>query len=128
MAVTRTDVLAIAPELGTIAPEDGRWAAFIADAYSELGAAVWGTRLDRGAKYLVAHWMTVSTGNAGGALKGAVLSESVGGISRTYAQPTATRGTYASTSYGAEFLRLQRLVAGGVRLVSSLPWWPGGGE
>ncbi len=63
---TREAVLQIAPELGEISAEDARWARFIADAEAMLSPTIWGSRLEMGARYYVAHLMTDSKRAKGG--------------------------------------------------------------
>lgn len=101
----------IAPELSGV--DDATFAAIIADAYGQMNPTLWGRKLDIGAKYLVAHLVSMTT--AGGAPDaagtfGQVQSESVGGVSRTY-QTTASGTGLEATSYGDEYKRLLRQVA-----------------
>lgn len=108
--ITKADVLVIAPELTSIS--DGTWTALIADAYSEMNAAAWGTeaRRNRAAKYLVAHLATMTLAE-GDSTNGAIQSESVGQVSVTYATGSggSSAGSLEATSYGQEYLRLLRL-------------------
>jgi hypothetical protein len=114
-ATSRADVIAIAPELDSVAADDPRWAAFLTQA-DALPAGVWGRLLGQGAANLVAHKLTLSVRQQRTGGRGAVLSESVGGISRTYAAPASgdPQG-FDATTYGAEYRRLARLVGGGPR-------------
>lgn len=113
-ATSREAVIAIAPELDAIPADDGRWAAFLADAEA-LPAGVWGRLLAQGARNLVAHKLTVSERQRKTGGRGPVLSEAVGGITRTYAAPQGDPAGFESTPYGAEYRRLARLVGGGPR-------------
>lgn len=117
MAVTtREDVIAIAPELSSIAADDGRWAKFIAFAELQMNAAIWGDLLPVGAAYLVAHMMTASKGQAVAGTFGPVTSQRVGDISQTFAAPSGgIIGAFSSTTYGGEYHRLVRIVGGGPR-------------
>lgn len=103
MAVTKADVLLIAPELSEV--DDARFAAAIADALLQMNTEALGARADLVLKYLVAH--LVSLGEQGGS-EGTVTSETVGGVSRTYSA-AATGGGETGTSYGDEYKRLLRL-------------------
>ena len=58
MAITWSDVTVIAPELSSV-PSPSQ-TVFIADAYAQMNAGIWGGYLDRGAKYLAAHLATMS--------------------------------------------------------------------
>jgi hypothetical protein len=112
--ITSADVLLVAPELTGVT--SGQWTAILADVYTEIVVANWGTeaKANRAAKQLAAHMATVS-GRAGAG--GAVQSQSVGGVSISFAvQATAGTGLH-STSYGQEYARLLRLYHGG-------PWVP----
>lgn len=107
MAIDWTDVVDIAPELSTVAV--GMQNAILADINEELDPAVWGTRLDAGSKYLAAHRATLATRAGSG---GAVQSETVGQVSRTYAVSSATAGAgYSATSYGQVFEQLMLSLA-----------------
>lgn len=107
MAITSSDVLLIAPELSTIS--GGQWTAILAQVTMQMDATAWGTWLDKGAVYLAAHLatMTKRVGTAG-----AVQSESVGSVSRSYAVSSSVDGAaLRSTSYGMEYSRLLNLLA-----------------
>ncbi len=109
---TRASVVAMVPSLGAIGEDDPRWGLFIQDAEREMAAGVWGGLLEVGARNLVAHKMLTSqSGGAQG--RGDVQSQSVGGVSITYAAAQGAPGDYARTPYGAEYRRLQRIVGGG---------------
>jgi hypothetical protein len=102
MAITSAAVLTVAPELSSLT--SGQWSALITSAYLQMDAGTWGTWLDMGATYLVAHLGTL-TKRAG---VGAVISERVGDVGRTYAELGS--GVLDSTTYGAEYQRLTRLL------------------
>ena len=53
MALAKSDVVIIAPELAAVA--DGDFASVIVDVTLQLDAQAWGRLHDLGAKYLVAH-------------------------------------------------------------------------
>jgi hypothetical protein len=111
--VTRDEVLGLAPELSVVEDGDARWA-FFAEEANRLSQAVWGDLRPYAMLYLVAHKMTVSVRGAASGGRGAVTSESVGGVSRTYATVAGAGPTdYETTIYGAEYKRMLRRVAGG---------------
>lgn len=105
MAVTSADVLRIAPELAALNLSSADWDSFLADATSQVNAAAWGTRADLGVKYLTAHLVALANPKAGGRL---VQSQSVGGVSVTYAVPAGEPGALGTTRFGAEYQRLLR--------------------
>jgi hypothetical protein len=106
VAVTKADVVLIAPELSTV-PED-TFAALIDDAAAQMNEGVWGARYELGMKYLVAHLATLTV------TKGAppLQSVTVGPVSRSYAMSVSeSASALRSTSYGLEYLRLVQIVA-----------------
>jgi hypothetical protein len=104
MAITSADVLLVAPELSTL--NGSQWTALLAQVYLQLDEDAWGDWLDLGATYLAAHLATMSKRAGTG---GAVVSESVGSVSRSYAVAPTT-AAMTSTGYGQEFCRLQNLL------------------
>jgi hypothetical protein len=103
--ITKADVLLIAPELTGVS--DAQWAVFIADAYAQMNEGFWGTRLNLGAKYLVAHAATM--GDRAGA-SGSIQSEKVGEVSIAYhASVAQSVANLDATSYGQEYKRLLHL-------------------
>lgn len=111
MAITKTDVLLIAPELTAIT--DNQWTAIIADAYEELNESAWGTRRDKAAKYLAAHKATLFS--RGGQAQ--VKSETVGDISVTYDTASVNEDPMKATSYGVEYTRMVRTLIGRVGVI-----------
>lgn len=106
MAITKDDVLLIAPELSAV--PDGTWTQLIADAYLQLSPTFWDLRLDLAAKYLVAHLATL-TQRGGSPL---VSSQTVGPVSVTYAVGSSLgASSLESTPYGQEYRRLRMAVA-----------------
>lgn len=101
MAIVWADVTAIAPELSTVGASTQT--AILAYANAELDAATWGGRLERGRAYLAAHLATLSRRAGSG---GAVVSESVGDVSRAYSTGDALASDLEATAYGKEFRRL----------------------
>jgi Protein of unknown function (DUF4054) len=104
MAITKTDVLNVAPELTAIS--DPQWAALIGYAYAQMDPDIWATWLDMGAAYLVAHLATLTRRHG----TGPVQSESVGQVSRSYQAFPLTAGALESTAYGNEYLRLLNML------------------
>ena len=102
-AIIWTDVVALAPELSTTSTTTQT--DVLGYANQALNVALYGgeaatsTRLAR--IYLAAHLAALAKLGTGGAL----LSESVGGMSRSYAAPM-TKSRLSLTSYGAAFLLL----------------------
>lgn len=106
MAVEKEDIVAMAPELASLS--DAAFALAIADATAELPSAKWGDLHDRAVRLLAAHILSLSPSSS----RGAVTGETVGSVSRTYAQPrtssTKVGSSLDSTPYGAELRRLRR--------------------
>ncbi len=106
MAVTPASLKALFTEF---APQDDeRVQAFIDMAERRVSEAVFGTLYDDAVAFLTGHLLTksVQAGSAGGAL---VSSQTIGSMSRTFVQHGGVVATgYATTAYGAEFLKLRR--------------------
>lgn len=101
--VTPTILKARATSLASLS--DSVCQAAIDEAYLELDEDVWGAKLDAGAFYLAAHKATVGSLRGGSA--GAIQSESVGSVSRSFAvSQSAAASDLLSTAYGAEYARL----------------------
>lgn len=103
-----SNIVALAPELSSL---DAVMGALILDTISkELSADNLGVeRYERAVTYLTAHVACLlETGAFGKA--GAVTSESVGGISRSYAanSPMGTHPWYDKTAYGRMYLFIIR--------------------
>lgn len=105
--ISKTDVQNIASELGGTVVTDATWTALIGFAYLQMNIDVWGTWLDMGATYLVAHLVTLGKRRGAG---GPVQTEMVGQVSRSYFT-MLTAGVLGSTSYGQEFFRLRNSLA-----------------
>jgi hypothetical protein len=104
MAVAKADVLARWPKLAAVT-DDAEWTAAIGDAAVLVPAAVWGTLVDLAMIHLAAH--DLFTGHPE-LLTGQVQSESVGGVSRTYAvAPYSSSQGYERTLAGQAYLRLR---------------------
>lgn len=121
--ITAADVLIIAPELGTPTaqarvPTTPSGDMIVADVLAQLDASRWGPRYDMACKYLAAHrWALTLRGAMG--QSGAVVGESVGGVSRQYAQnsPMGTSPDYDLTPYGKQYKALLRGLVGRIGLV-----------
>lgn len=104
-AITWADVIALAPEVATIPL--GAQTDILAYVNSQLNVVTWGgedsIQLRLGRIYLAAHLATITVFGGSGA--GPVVSESAGGLSRSYAQ-ASTSG--ARTGYQDMFLELLR--------------------
>lgn len=90
---------------------DDRVQMFLDDATIFVNERVWGTRCDLGVAYLAAHLLAINNRGSGGA-SGPVTSEKVGDLQRSYAAPTASNldPTYASTTYGMEYVRIRKTI------------------
>jgi len=103
----------IAPQLASV---DGE----VIDVHIELAsmecdASLWGATYQRAVALLAAHSLTITERNAesgtAGAGSGAVTSRKAGDLSITYGAALgviSSDATYATTSYGLEFLRLRQ--------------------
>lgn len=110
MAITRTDVELVAPELSGV-PND-RMNKFIAVATTRLkNASCWGDLLEHAQALLVAHMLTMSNLAAGGG-GGAVTSKTVGSVSVAFAAPQVSAGmaTWNATGYGQQLLEIMRSI------------------
>jgi hypothetical protein len=111
LTIDKADVLLVAAELSAVT--DSQWAQLLADVADEVGPSVAGSqqRADRMGVQLAAHLATVRHMRAGGgAQTGALASVSMGGVSKSFAQPQATStSALGTTKYGQEYLRLVRL-------------------
>lgn len=105
MSIDWTDVTALAPELSTV--DTGRQAFILAQVNSELSTAVWGSKIEIGRTYLAAHLATLFKRAQSGS-GGAVSSESVGAISRSYSVTSFSKNpsNLENTTYGQEYLRM----------------------
>lgn len=101
--IIKADVLAVASQLSTLS--DAAWVmilAFINDMDLSLEPSLRKLALS----FLGAHLGTVSGTLGASGATGAVISESAGGLKRTYAQPTTTaaQSDLNRTTYGQQFL------------------------
>lgn len=101
-----SDVVTVAPELASV-PSSAQ-ALYLAHANNALDVGAFGdvSAARLATIYLAAHVATSSSIAAGG--KGAVASETLGGMSRSYAAPVVTGSDFESTGYGRMFSALVR--------------------
>ena len=107
MAVTAAQFKARIHEFA--ASSDASVDAFLAEAARRINAAAWSAKADDGLIQLTAHLMKVAALGSGAAV-GAVVSEKVGAVSRSYAAPTDVDTDYATTAYGRAYLSLLRTI------------------
>lgn len=112
MAVTWAQVVLIAPALST-APS-GRQDLILAVVDRQIDDTAWGDLADDGRLYLAAHLGTVS--GVGGAA-GAVSSETLGPMSRSYGLPSSVSDELATTGFGVFYLHLLTLLPCSLGLV-----------
>lgn len=111
-AIVWADVVLIAPALSAVA--DGAHFPILAFVNTAFDPKVFGgeesPRLRLARMYLAAHYGTITnaTGQGGGNTAGPIISETVGGVSRSYANLVGGSGseTFISTIYGRELLAL----------------------
>jgi uncharacterized membrane protein len=106
MAVTPTTLKQLFPAFAS--ETDARVQLLINAAKRRVSEGVFGVYYDDAVSYLAAHLLARDAAQNGG--KGAIASETVGSLSRSYSNATATTGGYGSTTYGQEFFALLRLV------------------
>ncbi|NIV93798.1 DUF4054 domain-containing protein [candidate division KSB1 bacterium] len=124
MAVTPTTFKDRYPEFSS--ESDSRIQIFIDDAELELEESRWGDLYDRGLSALTAHLLAIANKNAAGsgsgtALAGKLASRTVGSVSVSFNSGQSTGSTedfYLSTSYGAEYWRLAKMVGMGIVAVA----------
>lgn len=131
-AWTKTDVLAVAPELNTPTPIlDGTFSYFIAIAARQVSPDAFGERIVEAGAYLTAHLMIragygLNGAGAGGAgmAAGAVSGISVGKVSVNFATlihpgMTADEMELMTTRPGSQFLTHVRLCVGAPIVIGS---------
>lgn len=111
MAITKADVVAIAPELSGV--DEDTVNVFIADAALLEPSSSWDSGLyPLVHKYLTAHLLTVAGHAPAASAQGPISSMSVGGVSVSYAVQSVQTGTsgLGATKYGlvVQTLRRQR--------------------
>jgi hypothetical protein len=114
-AIYKHDVLALASQLSTL--PDAAWVMILAFLNDFDGLDCDASLRKLALCLLGAHLGTISgTVGASGATT-SVISESAGGLRRTYAQPTSSSSTTSSaelnrTTYGQQFLAILKMSAG----------------
>lgn len=105
-ATTQRLVLAIAPELFTVAAET--WTMILADVAADVSLSTYGTRQERAQRYLAAHYLTLIASSSK-QTSGPVSSESVGQVSVSYAAVNyRDRSRYDETVYGRQFVNIRK--------------------
>lgn len=102
---TWSDFVAVAPDLSTTSPTT--FAAMSQFAANQISASTFGSNYKLAGCYLTAHLIATSTSGQAGP----ITSESVGGVSVSYA-PSGSRDL-GRTGYGVAYHRLMRIAAGG---------------
>ena len=101
------------PEFTLAIASDARVQLFLDDAALQINASAWGLKTDLGIYYLAAHSLAIdnATGFTGGTF-GAVTSESVGQVSRSYSSGgmSGSSAEFGATKYGMNYYRLWRMV------------------
>lgn len=87
---------------------DSRVSTLKALAEEQTDATAWGGLYNQGVALLVCHWLELD-GRSASAV-GAVQSEKEGQLSRAYGGVNTSDDALASTVYGAEYLRLRRVI------------------
>lgn len=112
MAVDLTYLTDVASEFATV--DSARVDRLVVIASARCPDTVWTNPVTRdlGIAYLVAHMLKVDALRG----QGAVTSESIGDLSRSYAAPSSSTddGALEQTGYGREFKKLQRAQPRGV--------------
>ena len=89
----------------------------ILEAEREVNESAFGDRYDDALKYLAAHLLAAMRQGSQGA-SGAVVSETVGPISRSYGAAAITSSdALESTSYGRRYVEIRRQCAGGPQVL-----------
>lgn len=101
------------PEFTIPIASDVRVQLFLDDATMQINPNAWGAKTDLGIYYLAAHMLAIdnATGFTGGTF-GAVTSESVGQVSRSYGSGGYSSGAaeFGATKYGVSYYRLWRMI------------------
>jgi hypothetical protein len=106
MSITWSDVTALAPSL--IAVSVAGQAQILATVALQVDSSNWGDLTDAGQLALARHLGSLALRPASGA--GPVISETVGPVSRTFANLTAIGASLDSTPWGSEYARLRALL------------------
>lgn len=109
-AITGADITAELPDVTTPSALWVQWVNAKINGGNFDGEDGISTRLVR--IYLAAHFSVINT-MLGGASGGAVMSETEGGIARTYATPSMSASALNATAYGRSALQLIRMYVAG---------------
>ena len=118
-ATTKENVLLIAPELSAITNDD-TWTLILNDVTTDVSASVFGDQRERAARYLAAHYLTLSIQGGSGSASGPIIKEKVGDVMREYSGGSISYGVnnpLARTSYGLTFLKIRDKVLGAFRVI-----------
>jgi len=105
-AITKADVIAIAPEMSALT--DATWTIFIAASLARMNPAIWGTKLNFGQSILCAHMLkSIGFGDA--------VYDNTGKMTSGNKTPQTDSEDLDSTVYGRSFkaLRAEVSVAAG---------------
>lgn len=105
MSIVWADVTAIAAAVSTLPVATQTVILAIVD--RQIDDTEWLDLADDGRRYLAAHLATVYSQGAGA---GAVTSETLGPMSRSYGLPPGVTGELATTPYGVFYLHLLKLL------------------
>ena len=107
MAIDWTAVVALAPALSAVSSTGQT--EILATVALQVGPGQWGTLQTAGQLALARHLGAIALRPSSGA--GPVTSETVGPVSRTFANLASADVDLQSTPWGAEYARLRRLLA-----------------
>lgn len=108
--ILKADVLAIAPQLSTLS--DAAWFTILAFINTFEGLDCDPAMKRMALIFLAAHFGTMSGSTASSGATGPVLSESAGGLKRTYAQASsssASSSDLGQTPYGIQYLAILKM-------------------
>lgn len=110
---TKAKILLIAPELAAIT-NDETWDLILSDIASEIGSSIYGSDQEKAQRYKAAHHLSLIldtiNGGASGAAGGLIMDKN-GDVIKQYASPMKLAkivSPYERTTYGKEFLSIQR--------------------
>lgn len=111
-AIIKADVLALAPRLSSL--PDAAWVIILAFVNDFKGLDTQPTLRKLALCLLAAHLGVISGSSGSNGATGPVISETVGGLKRTYAQALtlAQNSEYSRTSYGQQFLAIMKMSTG----------------
>lgn len=112
MTVTAASLIVFAPELASV--DEAIVTAAVDAAYRRTNVAAWAGKVDDGVNNLAAHMLTlgVRIAASGAQARGALTSQTVGPLSRSFAAPPVTMSDawLASTTYGQAYAELKATV------------------